>query len=188
LFKIYIMLEILGKEILHEMDELTIQQFEEITDIHANEKLDVIEKHLAVFKYMGVPEEIEEIDFEVFKEYVDKFNRAKMPSSELLKRFEVDGYTYQAYEDDFKLTAKDTKLIEKILGNKHKGYISEVLAVLFKRTDLSKTEHYTDAHIKQKAKLIRELKAEVAIPYLVAVANKINNHVQKSNEDSEVVA
>ena len=45
-----------------------------------------------------------------------------------------------------------------------------------------------DAHIKQKAKLIRELKAEVAVPYLVAVANKINNHVQKSNEDSEGVA
>lgn len=182
------MVEILGKEIPNEMNELTIQQFEEITDIHANTELDVIEKHLAVFKFMGVPDDIEDIDFEVFKEYVDKFNKAQVPSSELLKRFEVDGYTYQAYDDDFRLTAKDTKLIEKILGSKHKGYVSEVLAVLFKRTDLSKVEHYTDAHIKQKAKLIRELKAEVAVPYLIAVANKINNHVQKSNEDSEGVA
>ena len=181
------MVEILGKEIPNEMNELTIQQFEEITDIHANEKLDIIEKHLEVFKFMGVSEEIEDIDFEVFKEYVDKFNTAKIPSSELLKRFEVDGYTYQAYDDDFRLTAKDTKLIEKILGNKHKGYISEVLAVLFKRTDLSKVEHYTDAHIKHKAKLIRELKADVAVPYLVAVAEKINNHVQKSNEATEGV-
>jgi hypothetical protein len=182
------MVEILGKEIANEMNELTIQQFEEITDIHANEKLDIIEKHLEVFKYMGVSNDIEEVDFEVFKEYVEKFNTAKVPSSELLKRFEKDGYTYQAYDDDFKLTAKDTKLIEKILGNKHKGYISEVLAVLFKRTDLTKTEHYTDAHIKHKAKLIRELKADVAVPYLVAVANKINNHVQKSNEETEGLA
>jgi len=37
-------------------------------------------------------------------------------------------------------------------------------------------------HIKQKAKLIRELKAEVAVPYLVAVASAINNHVEKANE------
>lgn len=181
------MVEILGKQIANEMNELTIQQFEEITDIHANDKLDIIEKHLEVFKFMGVSDDIEEVDFEVFKEYVDKFNTAKVPSSELLKRFEVDGYIYQAYDDDFRLTAKDTKLIEKILGNKHKGYISEVLAVLFKRTDLSKVEHYTDAHIKQKAKLIRELKADVAVPYLVAVADKINNHVQKSNEATESV-
>ncbi len=182
MFKIYIMVEILGKEIPNEMNEMSIQQFEEITEIHANDKLDVIEKHLEVFKFMGVPEEIEDVDFEVFKEYISKFNTAKVPSSELLKRFEIDGFTYQAYDEDFKLTAKDTKTIEKILSNKHKGYISEVLAVLFKRTDLTKTEHYTDAHIKQKAKLIRELKAEVAVPYLVAVASAINNHVEKANE------
>lgn len=188
MFKIYIMVEILGKQIPNEMDEINIQQFEGITDIHANDKLDVIEKHLEVFKFMGVTDEIEDIDFEVFKEYISEFNSAKVPNSVLLKRFEVDGYTYQAYEDEFKLTAKDTKFIEKILGNKHKGYISEVLAVLFKRTDLTKTEHYTDAHIKQKAKLIRELKAEVAVPYLVAVASQINNHVEKLNEPSEDVA
>jgi F0F1-type ATP synthase delta subunit len=105
----------------------------------------------------------------------------------LLKSFEVDGYTYQAYDTDFRLTAKDTKVIEKILANKHKGYVSEVLAVLFKRTDLSKVEHYADAHIKLKAKLIRELKAEVAIPYLVAVADQINKHVQSLNEPTEIV-
>ena len=179
------MVEILGKEIPNEMNEMTIHQFEQITEIHASTELDVIEKHLEVFKLMGVSNDIEDVDFEVFKEYVDKFNSAKVPSSVLLKSFEVDGYTYKAYDEDFKLTAKDTKLIEKILANKHKGYISEVLAVLFKRTDLTKTEHYTDAHIKQKAKLIRELKAEVAIPYLVTLANKINNNVGKLNETTE---
>jgi len=182
------MVEILGKQIPNEMDEITIQQFEGITDIHANAELDNVEKHLEVFKFMGVSDEIEDVDFEVFKEYINKFNSAKVPSSVLLKSFEVDGYTYKAYDEDFKLTAKDTKVIEKILGNKHKGYISEVLAVLFKRVDLSKVEHYTDAHIKHKAKLIRELKAEVAIPYLVAVADQINKHVEKLNEPTEVVA
>ena len=60
-----------------------------------------------------------------------------------------------------------------------------MLAVLFKRTDLTKNEHYTEAHIKHKAKIIRELPAEVAVPYLVAVADTINKQVQSLNETTE---
>ena len=176
------MVTILNKEIPNELNELTIQQFEDITEIHSNEKLDHVEKHLEVFKYMGVPEEIEDADFEDFKEYIRLFNTAKAPEGILLKRFEADGYTYQAYDQEWKLSAKETKLIEKILNNKHKGYISEMLAVLFKRTDLTKNEHFTDAHVKFKAKIIRELPAEVAVPYLVAVAETINKQVQSLNE------
>lgn len=176
------MVTILNKEIPNELNELTIQQFEDITEIHANEKLDHIEKHLAVFKYMGVSEEIEDVEFQEFKDYVQAFNSAKAPEGVLLKRFEADGYTYQAYNDEWKLTAKDTKLIEKLLAHKHKGFISEILAVLFKRTDLTKNEHYTDAHIKHKAKIIKQLTADVAVPYLVAVAETINKQVEKLNE------
>ena len=179
------MVTILNKEIPNELNELTIQQFEDITEIHANPKLDHVEKHLEVFKYMGAPEEIEDVDFEDFKEYIRLFNTAKAPEGILLKRFEADGYTYQAYDEEWKLSAKETKLIEKILNNKHKGYISEVIAVLFKRTDLGKNEHYTDAHIKHKAKIIRQMPAEVAVPYLVAVAETINKQVQSLNDTPE---
>jgi hypothetical protein len=179
------MVTILNKEIPNELNELTIQQFEDITEIHANPKLDHVEKHLEVFKYMGVSDEIEDVDFETFKEFIRVFNTAKAPEGVLLKRFEADGYTYEAYQEEWKLSAKETKLIEKTLNNKHKGYISEVLAVLFKRTDLTKNEHYTDAHIKHKAKIIRELPAEVAVPYLVAVADTINKQVQSLNEVTE---
>lgn len=181
------MVTICNKDIPNELNELTIQQFEDITEIHANPKLDNVEKHLEVFKYMGVPE-AEDMEFEDFKEAIRLFNTAKTPEGILLKRFEADGYNYQAYDTEFKLTAKDTKHIEKILGSKHKGFISEALAVVFKRTDLSKTEHYTDAHIKLKAKIIRELTAEVAVPYLVAIADTINKQVQSLNESTEGVA
>ena len=180
------MVTICNKDIPNELNELTIQQFEDITSIHANADMDHVEKHLEVFKYMGVPE-VEDMDFEDFKEAIRVFNTAKNPDGVLLKRFENDGYVYQAYDQDFKLTAKDTKHIEKILAHKHKGYVSEALAVLFKRTDLSKTEHYTDAHIKLKSKIIRELPAEVAVPYLVAIAETINKQVQSLNESTEGV-
>jgi len=127
LFKIYIMIEILGKEIPHEMDELTIQQFEGITDIHSNSELDNVEKHLEVFKFMGVPDEIEDCDFEVFKEYINKFNSAKVPSSILLKSFEADGYTYQAYEKDFRLTAQvtDVEYYNTLVKNEQVGFSIE---------------------------------------------------------------
>ena len=181
------MVTICNKDIPNELNELTIQQFEDITEIHANPKLDNVEKHLEVFKYMGV-QEVEDMEFEDFKEAIRLFNTAKTPEGILLKRFENDGYTYQAYDTEFKLTAKDTKHIEKILASKHKGFISEALGVIFKRTDLSKTEHYTDAHIKLKSKILREMPAEVAVPYLVAIAETINKQVESLNDSTEGVA
>ena len=63
------MVTICNKEIPNELNELSIQQFEDITEIHANPKLDNVEKHLEVFKYMGIPE-VEDMEFDAFKEAI----------------------------------------------------------------------------------------------------------------------
>jgi len=173
------MVTILGIEVPNQLNELTVQQFETITTIHANTDLDAIDKHLQVFEFLGVPTiEWDNVEIEEFKEIVRNFNDIQS-KPELVNTLEIDGYTYTAFEDKFKLSVKDTKHIEKIMHSKHKGYISELLAVLFKRTDLTKVEHYSDAHIKLKAKLIRELKAELAVPYLVEIGQKLSKHIPK---------
>ena len=173
------MVTILGIEVPNQLNELTVQQFETITTIHANPELDAIDKHLQVFEFLGVPTiEWDNVEIEEFKEIVRNFNDIQS-KPELVNTLEIDGYTYTAFEDKFKLSVKDTKHIEKIMHSKHKGYISELLAVLFKRTDLTKVEHYSDAHIKLKAKLIRELKAELAVPYLVEIGQKLSKHIPK---------
>jgi hypothetical protein len=173
------MVTILGIEVPNQLNELTVQQFETITTIHANPELDAIDKHLQVFEFLGVPTiEWDNVEIEEFKEIVRNFNDIQS-KPELVNTLELDGYTYTAFEDQFKLSVKDTKHIEKIMHSKHKGYISELLAVLFKRTDLTKVEHYSDAHIKLKAKLIRELKAELAVPYLVEIGQKLSKHIPK---------
>jgi len=173
------MVTILGIEVPNQLNELTVQQFETITTIHANSELDAIDKHLQVFEFLGVPTiEWDNVEIEEFKEIVRNFNDIQS-KPELVNTLELDGYTYTAFEDKFKLSVKDTKHIEKIMHSKHKGYISELLAVLFKRTDLTKVEHYSDAHIKLKAKLIRELKAELAVPYLVEIGQKLSKHIPK---------
>jgi len=180
------MIEILGKQIPNQLNELTIQQFEDITEIHNDSSLDIIEKHIKVFELLGVSEDemVEaDVDFETFKKYVQEFNQKTDAS--IIKEVEIDGYTYKAYEEEFKLSVKDMKVIEKIINSKHKGYLSELVAVLFKRTDLSKVEHYDKAHIKHKAKLFREQKAELAVPYLVHIGQKFSKQIE--NATAEVV-
>jgi hypothetical protein len=181
------MVTILGREVPNQLNELTVLQFEQITNIHANNELDAIAKHLEVFELLGVPEvDFEDVSIEEFKECVKVFNDLS-GKPELQQSIEMEGYTYKAFEGDtFRLSVKDTKHIEKVMHSKHKGYIAELLAILFKREDLTKAEHYAEAHIKHKAKMIRELKAELAVPYLVEIGQKLAKQMPK-DAPAEVV-
>ena len=109
------MVEILGKQIPNQLDELTIQQFEDITEIHNDSSLDIIEKHIKVFELLGVSEDemVEaDIDFETFKKYVQEFNQKT--DADIIKEIEIDGYTYKSHEEEFKLSVKDMKIIIKV--------------------------------------------------------------------------
>lgn len=176
------MVTILGREIPNKVDELTIEQFEAITEISNNQSIDPIDRHLQIFISLGIPEK-EFFDFDVadFIDIVKEFNSAQDPmaNSEPVATLELDGFTYTA---EFKLTVRETKLIEKIAITKPKGYISDILAVMFKRNDLTNTEHYAEAHLKLKAKLIKGLTADIAIPYLMFIANKIKAQVPEADD------
>lgn len=177
------MIKIFEREIPHKMDELTIEQFEKVTEITNNKELDNIERYIKIFEYFGVKEsEWEEHDVELsdFIEKVREFNSNNYEKKDAVESIEVEGYTYQA---QMKLSVKDTKMIEKIIGRKSHNWISDLLALMFKRTDLSNTEHYTEAHLKHKAKLFKQLKAEIAVPYLVFVTEKIASHAQSESSE-----
>lgn len=170
------MITILNREIPNQIDELTIEQFEAITEINNDPNLDPIDKHLKVFAYLGIPEsEFWDYDVADFVTMVKDFNNMEQKDYPTIEELELDGYIYRA---EMRLTVRDTKMIEKIALTKPKGYISEMLAIMFKREDLTPTEHYTDAHIKQKAKLIRKLNANISIPYIMFIANKIGQQVK----------
>jgi hypothetical protein len=173
------MITILNKEIPNQLEELTIEQFEAITDINNNQELDPIDKHLQVFAYLGIPEsEFWDYDVADFVGMVKQFNSAERKDYPVVEELEIEGYTYKA---QMKLTVRDTKLIEKITLKKEKGYISEMLAIMFKRDDLTPAEHYAEAHIKHKAKLIRKLNAAISIPYVMFIAQKIG---QQANDQA----
>ena len=172
------MVPILGREIPNRIEELTIEQFEAITDINNNKELDPVDRHLQIFEFLGIPEsEFFDFDISDFIDIVKEFNSAQEPmaNSEAVGTLELDGYTYTA---ELKLTVRETKLIEKIAIHKQKGYISDMMAVMFKANHLTKAEHYVEAHLKLKSKHIRKLKAEICIPYIMFVANKIKKQVE----------
>ena len=170
------MITILGRDIPNHLDELTIEQFEVITELSNNKELDAVDKHLQIFASLGIAEsEFHDVDVADFIEYTNQFNTIPEVDYPTISQIELAGYSYTA---EMKLTVRDTKLIEKIAINKPKGYISDVLAIFFKRDDLTSTEHYAEAHLKLKAKLIKELKANVAIPYLLFITKKLAKQVE----------
>ena len=169
------MINIFNKEIPSKMDELTLEQFQKISAIHNNEEYDTLEKHCKVFEYLGITEDDMDVDFDVFLANVKAFNDNNYTKADPVEEIELEGYTYRA---EMKLSVKDSRIVEKIVKKDNKYYISDIMALMFKRTDLSNTEHYDPAHLKHKAKLFSKLKADIAIPYLTFVTYKITNHAE----------
>jgi hypothetical protein len=179
------MITILGRDIPNNLDELTIEQFENITELSANSTIDPVDKYLQIFGSLGLEESLfYDVDIADFIEFTQKFNDIPTIEYPTISQIELANYSYTA---EMKLTVRDTKLIEKIAIAKPKGYISEILAIMFKRDDLTATEHYADAHLKLKAKMIKELNASIAMPYLLFIAKKISKQVEKAEDVTEVV-
>ena len=169
------MIKLFGKEIPSKMDELTLEQFQKISAIHNNDEYDTLEKHCKVFEYLGITEEEMDVDFDLFLANVKEFNNNNYEKKDPVEEIEIEGYTYRA---EMKLSVKDSRIVEKIVKKDNKEYISDIMALMFKRTDLSNTEHYDPAHLKHKAKLFSKLKADISIPYLTFVTYKITNHAE----------
>lgn len=170
------MITVFDREIPNKMDELTIEQFEKISQILNNQEFDNIEKYVEMFKFLGIDEKLwDDYPFSEFIELVKTFNLDSYTPKEAVTSIELEGYTYTA---EMRLSVKETKLIEKIVNTKPNHYISDILAIMFKRTDLSNTEHFADAHLKHKAKLFRNQKAELCVPYIVFVTEKIAEYAK----------
>jgi len=178
------MIKLGSKELPNLTNELTVKQFAKLNEILA-QQIEPIEKWYQIFESLGAIEsEIDELDFNEFKELIKEFNSAESKDTEIVQTLEIDGYTYKAYETEFKISIKDLKKIEKAVSEKPYIYISDMLAVIYKRTDLTNAEHYDSAHIKHKAKLFSELKANIALPVVWHVAKKLTETAEEIQDES----
>lgn len=177
------MIELFGKEIPSKMEELTLEQFQKISAIHNNEEFDTLEKHCKVFEYLGITEDEMDVDFDLFLENVKLFNKDNYTHKDTVEEIELDGYTYRA---EMKLSVKDSRIVEKIVKKDNKEYISDIMALMFKRTDLTNAEHYDPAHLKHKAKIFGKIHADISIPYLTFVTYKISNNADTKQMESDI--
>lgn len=180
------MIKIKDFDVKNEINEFTITEFEGVSAILNNEEVEKFERWANLFIYLGVPDEVVyDFEFTEFVERIKEFSETKIkPSTEFCKTIELDGYTYQSHEEELKVSVRDMKLIEKQVSNNPNTYISYLMSVLFKRTDLTKAEHFTDAHLKQKAKLFGNLSAELAIPYATFIGLKLANRLENAVTDN----
>jgi len=175
------MIKIGSKEIKNFASEMDIQTFEKVSSFINDNEAETFEKWINIFVYLGADEnEINEMDFNDFRECVKEFNAAREQiTPNYTKTIEIGGYTYQSFEEEFKLSVRDLKYIEKSIKKDPANYLARMLAIIFKRTDLTPTEHYSDAHIDFKTKLFKKENAELVIPFVAYVGNKLNETVEK---------
>jgi hypothetical protein len=175
----------IGKnEIPNKSTELSVKQFSKVNEILRSEN-EPIEKWYQIFTYLGADEsDINDLEFDEFKEVVRLFNDSESKDLEIQRTIEIDGYTYEAYKEDFKVSVKDLKAIEKLIAKNPNSYIAEMVAVLYKRTDLTEKEHYEPAHIKHKTTLFADQKASFALPIIWHVAKKMTNEIEKVDDES----
>lgn len=181
------MIKVGSKEIKNLASEMDIQTFEKVSSFINDNKSETFEKWINIFVYLGADEsEINEMDFNDFRKCVKEFNEAREQIKPVYtKTLEIDGYTYQSYDEEFKLSVRDLKYIEKSIKKDPANYLARMMAIIFKRTDLTPTEHYADAHIDFKAKLFKKQNAELVIPFVAYVGNKLNETIEKIKESNE---
>jgi hypothetical protein len=170
-----------GVEIPNNLNELSVQQFDELNKIENNQELDTIEKWIEKFIYLGVPDKaFDSMELEEFAQYIKIFNKSEVPSGDKVTELVIDKYTYQASES---IGVKDLGLLERIYRSQADDFCAQTLAILFKRTDLTRTEHYAPAHLKLKVNLMKKQNAEIAFPYIMEILSKITKIAEKKVED-----
>lgn len=150
-----------------------------------------IAKYYDIFKTLGLPEavlnELMYEDEEELLKHVRAFNDFES-SIEVTAEIEINGYTYRALDADgnFKFSPKDREKCEEFIRKDPEYCIGEIMAVIFKRTDLTRAEHFADAHIKEKAKVFRkEMSGAVSIPYLLEMSKKMYKQMQAEAAEQE---
>ena len=123
----------------------------------------------------------DKMELDEFTNYIKEFNKSEIPQGEKVTELVIDKYTYQANET---IGVKDLGLIEKIYRGQDDNFCAQTLAILFKRSDLTRTEHYAPAHLKVKVALMKKQNAEVAFPYIMEILQKIAVISEKKLEEA----
>jgi len=172
-------------EVRTSLSEITIEEFDKISVILNDESLMSIEKYLDVLDVLKVPSHIiDDLDSAELLAIIQDFSKYKYEDN-LKQTIELDGFIYKAWETEPKLKARDMALIEQGIKER-KSFMLNLISVLFKKDGLTNREHWTQAHIKYKMSLFKDLNAADYYPYVVWVSQKIINRIETTVNNSEI--
>lgn len=171
-------------QLKHTADEFLIGEYERVSSIINNTELDQIDKYSQLFVELGIPQTVlDELNTIKFFEIIKSYNGYQFEVGEFTKEIEINGRTYKAFEDEFFLSVKDMKEIEKSIKRNPDSFIGDVMAIVFKDVELTKNEHYVDAHIKHKAKLFRDnVTFDKAVPFISYFSKEVIASLQMFKE------
>lgn len=160
-------------------NEINVKEFQEIVKLQNDFNGD-FNYYLDTFGVLGLSETfLDAIDdktlYMLIGDFQEDFNLKK---NVFTKSIEIDGYKYTAYEDTFKLGARDLANIENEMIKDPNGWITYALAIIFKREDLTPVEHKANAHIKLKEKLFKSVTMDIALPYIFYIAESYVSNIK----------
>lgn len=159
--------------------EVTLKEFELVSK--SQEKyIGSFMYYLDTFEILGLSTEfIDAIDEDTLYELIGDFQKDFIVDKEDFTRsITVDGYTYSAFEEEFKLSGRDLADIEERMNKDPYGWITYALAILFKRDDLSTVEHKSAAHRKHKEKIFAEVTMDIALPYIMYLSESYVKNIK----------
>ena len=160
-------------------NEITAKEFKQIIKSQ-NDSLGDYTHYLDTFKILGFTDEYLDVmtSRELIMTIIDF--QEDFVVDKMINEFELDGYTYRAYDKNgqFELGARDLAMIENEMKKDNYSWITFALAVVFKRTDLSLAEHRDNAHIKHKSTLLNDITMDIALPYIVSISGEYLDNIK----------
>jgi hypothetical protein len=162
-------------EIRNNVTEFTIGEFETLSAIMNDDEKNYIEKWSDIFQFLGVPEDVvDNFDTFDFIDLIKQFNFLGDEEFKMKQTIVLNDIEYHAFDEEFKLTVKEMRLIEDFINKNSKRYLGDILAVIYKRSDTDKTINFDKSHLHFKAELIRkEIMADVAMPLMSYLSKKL---------------
>ena len=162
--------------------ELNLQELNILVQIMSNPNTVLTEKFELIFSVLGLPDN--DLNADAMVELIKNFDVFKVKNNTPCGLINLKGYDYLAFDgENFKFKAKELILLEKEIQNNRiklsqgkdpNNLVSFILAIIFKRVDLTNKEHYERVHIDLKQKLFEEnVTAEFALPFINLVSASI---------------
>lgn len=176
--------------------EMTLKEWEVVREMtkrvsDKGDEFGAIDAWFQIFEMLGASEsDTDRLKGSELLDLIVEFNKDEVERV-FARTVVLNGKVYEAYAEgeEFVMTGKTMAVIERIAKVDGEVTFAQILAAIFKDTEMTRAEHYDVAHVKHKAQFFGEMQADIALPYLADFGIEIAEilKVKEANGLTEVV-